>query len=250
MESSIRPGLYRDLDDWGYSLLTPDEKSDPSQLLMELTRSDEVRLLEGFPVVLSAWLSSEEGSALSTKLVEMENGLASAGEKKRFRLLVAATWQLLLSQPELEEKRSLLRDYLKLQDPNLMAEVRAAFAEGRPLNVGRVKLSPERLQTTFGNYVVANRMGKQERLDQQIGRAREIAFNESLSELFSQRQTEIVRKILARQPLTKTEREYFSRVIKKRLAAIANVDLQTLAASMLGRPDAFIRSELRIDEEK
>ena len=250
MESSIRPGFYRDLDEWGYSLFTPDEKSDPAQLLMELTRSDEVRLLEGFPVVLSAWLSSEEGSALPAKLANTENGLTSAGEKKRFRLLVAATWQLLASQPELEKKRSVLRDYLNSHDPNLMTETRTAFAEERPLNVGRVKLSPERLQTSFGNYVLAKRLEKQEKLEQQIGRAREIAFNESLSELFSQRQTEIIRKILARQTLTKTEREYFSRVIKKRLAAIANADLQTLAASMLGRPDAFIRSEFKIEDEK
>jgi hypothetical protein len=48
--------------------------------------------------------------------------------------------------------------------------------------------------------------------------------------LFSEKQKELVFKKLRGQHLTKTEREYYSRVVKKKLAAIADREIQELAA--------------------
>lgn len=48
--------------------------------------------------------------------------------------------------------------------------------------------------------------------------------------LFSEKQKELVFKKLRGQHLTKTEREYYSRVVKKKLAAIADGEMQELAA--------------------
>jgi hypothetical protein len=42
----------------------------------------------------------------------------------------------------------------------------------------------------------------------------------------------LVLKKLSGQHLTKTEREYYSRVVKKKLAAISNSEIQELAASL------------------
>jgi hypothetical protein len=50
--------------------------------------------------------------------------------------------------------------------------------------------------------------------------------------LFSAKQKELVFKKLRGQHLTKTEREYYSRVVKKKLAAIADSEIQELAASL------------------
>jgi hypothetical protein len=52
--------------------------------------------------------------------------------------------------------------------------------------------------------------------------------------LFSEKQKELVFKKLRGQHLTKTEREYYSRVVKKKLAAIADGEMQELAA-VLGK---------------
>jgi hypothetical protein len=54
-----------------------------------------------------------------------------------------------------------------------------------------------------------------------------------LFELFSAKQVEIIEKLLHNDPLSKTEREYYSRVIKKRLKALANPDVQSIASSLL-----------------
>lgn len=50
--------------------------------------------------------------------------------------------------------------------------------------------------------------------------------------LFSAKQKELVLKKLRGQHLTKTEREYYSRVVKKKLAAIGDSEMQELAASL------------------
>jgi hypothetical protein len=155
----------------------------------------------------------------------------------------------MLTLPNGDEQREPLKKYLEARDKKVLSEVRAAFAAGNQLNAGRIRLNPERLQNTFNNCVIAGLKEKQERLSEQIEKVREIAFKKALAELFSARQIEIVRKILARQILSKTEREYYSRVTKKRLAAIANGDLQTLSASILGRPETFIRTPFKTDGE-
>jgi hypothetical protein len=53
--------------------------------------------------------------------------------------------------------------------------------------------------------------------------------------LFSEKQKELVFKRLQGQSMTKTEREYYSRVVKKKLAAIADPEMQEVAA-LLGGP--------------
>jgi hypothetical protein len=50
--------------------------------------------------------------------------------------------------------------------------------------------------------------------------------------LFSKKQKELVFKKLEGQHLTKTEREYYSRVVKKKLAAIAAPEMQELAMAL------------------
>jgi hypothetical protein len=52
--------------------------------------------------------------------------------------------------------------------------------------------------------------------------------------LFSEKQKELVFKKLRGQHMTKTEREYYSRVVKKKLAAIADREMQELAV-LLGK---------------
>lgn len=55
-----------------------------------------------------------------------------------------------------------------------------------------------------------------------------------LSRLFSPKQKELILKKLNNQPMTKTEREYFSRTSKKKLGAILNETVQEIARR-LGR---------------
>lgn len=57
-------------------------------------------------------------------------------------------------------------------------------------------------------------------------------LSELMDHLFSEKQKELVFKKARGLHLTKTEREYYSRVVKKKLAAIADAEMQGLAASL------------------
>jgi hypothetical protein len=59
-------------------------------------------------------------------------------------------------------------------------------------------------------------------------------LSELMDHLFSEKQKELVFKKARGLHLTKTEREYFSRVVKKKLCAIADGEVQGLAAMLCG----------------
>jgi hypothetical protein len=71
--------------------------------------------------------------------------------------------------------------------------------------------------------------------------------------LFSDKQKELVHKRLKGHHLTKTEREYYSRVVKKKLAAIADPETQELAGLLVpagGRPPGRPRPEKPLPRRK
>jgi len=51
--------------------------------------------------------------------------------------------------------------------------------------------------------------------------------------MFSPKQKELFKKRLEGLPLTKTEQEYYSRSVKKKVVALANADLHGLARKLL-----------------
>jgi hypothetical protein len=66
----------------------------------------------------------------------------------------------------------------------------------------------------------------------EVLRAGSAHVDAQLDRLFSEKQKELVFKKLKKQHLTKTEREYYSRVVKKKLAAIAAPEIQELASAL------------------
>jgi len=54
-----------------------------------------------------------------------------------------------------------------------------------------------------------------------------------MDRIFSPRQKELVFKKLRREPFTKTEREYYSRVVRKKLEAIASEEVVQIARTLI-----------------
>jgi hypothetical protein len=55
----------------------------------------------------------------------------------------------------------------------------------------------------------------------------------AMSQVFSPKQKELFLKKLKGNILTKTEKEYFSRAVKKKVLALANADLHRLSRKLL-----------------
>jgi hypothetical protein len=61
----------------------------------------------------------------------------------------------------------------------------------------------------------------------------EFSLEFALSQVFSPKQKELFRKKLEGLPLTKTEQEYYSRTVKKKVVALANSELHSLSKKLL-----------------
>lgn len=230
MERLEKELLMRDLDKYGYSLVQTGE-ANTEDALTRMLHSNDGRVLEGLPVVLTNVLMWEHEFKFET----FEKTLPPA-HQRRFRTLAAITYFFLLWVPESEEAKSRLRSYLHKREPALLENVQHELNAGGTFNMGGgVKLDAQRLQNTYKNYVVAQLVHTEENLAKKLDEQRQATFLEALSTLFTERQRDLLFKLLNKASLSKTEREYYSRTVKPRLRALRNADLQSLASTLLGQ---------------
>ena len=111
----------------------------------------------------------------------------------------------------------------------LYEEFIKAFRSKKDINLIDTVLSSERTINTFKNYF---RRAEIDLLDYS-DRQDEFELEHAMSQLFSKKQKELFLKKLKGERLTKTEREYYSRVVKKKVLALANSDLHKLAARLI-----------------
>lgn len=228
MESLDKELLLRDAERFGYQLMRPGV--DPGDVLHRMLLSQETRILEGIPVVLTNILFDNSEFDLKGLEKELPNAL-----QKRFRIFCALTYLFLFWVPDGESPRHILQNYLKEREPSIIENITEKFRNQHKIVVGGgIVLDEARLEKTYKNYVVSQFMATQENFSRKLEEQREAMLRDSMRELFTDKQKDLIEKMLHRQELSKTDREYYSRVIKPRLKALRNQDLQTMAATLLG----------------
>ena len=219
------------LGKYGYPLMKPALTSQPEEVLEALLEQDETRLVEGFPVVLAHALEEKDLLAWENPKWNPKRELSEKSQNRLACLLVLS--RLLFEQFGLEKR--FLKRTLKLQnkmkmDPVFVDKLRDDFEKSHSVPVQKMTLSIERLKNHFTNYVVHSP-------EREEGQKKKHALELELllSELFTARQKELLQKRLDNKPFTKTEREYFYRVVKKRLKALASDELHQMACGLLLR---------------
>jgi len=91
-------------------------------------------------------------------------------------------------------------------------------------------MSSQRLKKTFNDYFYGR---QQSNLRELLLLKDEFGLEYALSQVFTSKQKELFFKKVRNEKLTKTEKEYFSRVVKKKVAALANAELHRLARKLL-----------------
>ena len=114
---------------------------------------------------------------------------------------------------------------------NVLAELRTAVEHNQALALNPGSLDLERVKKTFLRYYM--RASEVQASDTKANLREEFRREFYLSQFFAPKQRDLVEKKLRGEPLTKTEREYFSRVVKKKLLALADPDLHRLAQKAL-----------------
>lgn len=217
--------LLSALSQYGYSLLQPDQMADPNELLANLAKNADPRLLEGFPVVLANAIEKHRDKV---DLAAAEHLLPDESSRERFHKLTALSLYL-FNVFGLESLRT--PEYAREWRDKLLTELRNAVEHNQPLALHPGNLDLERVKKIFRRYYM--RASEVQASDTKANLREEFRREFYLSLFFAPKQRDLLQKKLRGEPLTKTEREYFSRVVKKKLLALADPDLHRLAQKAL-----------------
>ena len=222
-----REDLVFNLSRLGYSLVTPDVQElgeeQVVELLAELVDSKDLRLIEGFPVVLAN--CAQRG-------MDLDFAALLAKHKPRSRKRQALEKLLLLSSDLLTQEG--------LAKPEGLEEVKKSFKTkygdllaNDVVTLGaKTSLSTDRLRNTLRRYSANLEASRSRRKKEKDKQRRSFQLSYYLSILFSPKQKELVLKKLNGEPLNKTEQEYFSRTVKKKLEALVNPEVKKVAAAL------------------
>ena len=219
-----RNDLVKRLGDLGFPLMEATEESDANLTLADLVKSRDLRLWEGFPAVLA--FSAERGMFDYEKT---ESRFTSSFDKLHFGLLVALSLALYKTLDVKFPWADKLYASLNKKGHRQFDGYLNAFRSGEDLHVQQRLMSSQRLKTTFNNYF----LNKQSSLRDLLSTKEELGLEQALSQVFSPKQKELFFKKLKSEKLTKTEKEYFSRAVKKKVLALANTQLHQLSQRLL-----------------
>ncbi len=230
MKNKNKAQLLDQLAQYGYELYVPGTPaSAPEKVLEALLKQDDSRLLEGFPVVLANALSRKNVLAWENNKWRPGEAFSSKMEE-RWVVLMAVSYLLFrLFGMEKSCQDRVLKLLKKDRRGGAVLETTENSFSGEKIKADGLYLFPERLKNSFRNYVV-HQSDSGEELEAQKNA---LAYELRLSALFTARQKELLTKRLAGKPMTKTEKEYYSRVVKKRLSALADPRLHQMARALV-----------------
>ena len=222
-----REELITALGELGYRLFTPEKDKMSSKkifdILDELSRSEDKRLIEAFPVVLAN--SAHRGIKLDIRNL-LSRYERETQRKSDIEKLILASSDLLaiegLDKPDWPDDAM---DPLRIKYGDLL--------KGKTLSLsGDRSVSTDRLRNTLKRYALDLEKSESARQKDKRSQLRSFQLNLHLSTLFPPKQKELLLKKLKGEPLSKTEKEYFSRVVKKKLEALANTELRKIAIAL------------------
>ena len=215
--------FMNNLSGLGFKLMEPESAVDANLTMARLVKSRDLRLWEGFPVVLA---NSSEKNHFS---YDRTSQYLKPADRVYFKLLVAmslALYQALGLKFAWAEK---LHQMLTSELRSKLDQFRNALTANRDLKLKDYSMSSPRLKNTFNRYL----QNSESNLNDLMALKSEAGLEYALSQLFSAGQKELFLKKLQGAKLTKTETEYFSRVVKKKVLALANPELHNLARKLL-----------------
>lgn len=215
--------LLENLSRLGLPMMEPGEGFDANQTLAEVVQSRDTRLWEGFPVLLANAAKDYrfDAAKVMDKLVD--------DEKVNFN------WLLLLSLALYENYHlsffwaNEIKSKFHASEKTQLKQLRTFISHNESFTWHNNRFSPERLKGMFELYFEKDA----EKNKQKADKHEELSLEYALSQVFSPKQKELFKKKLDGLVLTKTEKEYYSRSVKRKVAALANSQLHRLAQKLM-----------------
>lgn len=220
----VNKKLFENLDRLGFSLMEPKEDFNANKTLAEVVKSKDTRLWEAFPVLLAN--AAQEYSFDNDQVLK---NLRKREDQENFQNLLLLSLALYQYYHLSFVWSNQLKKQLSDQDAVRLQKFRNNIAHGDLFYVGKKRFLPDRLFEIFNNYFEKDA----EKTKQLKEKYEDLSLEYALSQLFSPKQKELFKKKLKGEPLNKTEREYYSRAVKKKVSALANPDLHRLAQKLM-----------------
>ena len=207
----------------GYRLFTKENERVNSgkvlDVLDELSGSEDSRLIEAYPVVLAN--CAHRGIKLDISGLLSRHGQRSHSRSNLEKLILASCD--LLAEEGLDQPEG-IEDILKTLRPKY-----GDLLKGEVVDLGTHRsVSTERLRRTLRRYAIDLERHESAREKDRRKQLRSFQLELHLSTLFPPKQKELILKKLKGDPLSKTEKEYYSRVVKKKLHSLANKELRKI----------------------
>lgn len=220
----VNKGLLKKLKKLGYPLFETEEAQDANATLAEVVQSKDLRLWEGFPVVLA---NSAEKGLFDYEMVKRH--LKKSFDRLNLMSLLVMSVALYKA---LNIKFSWADKFYKSLNGKARKEFNSLLRKlknNQDFKVAGIEMSGQRLKTTFNNY--HSQISSD--LNEILSVKEELGLEYALSQVFSPKQKELFLKKLKGEKLSKTEKEYFSRAVKKKVLALANPELHHLSRRLL-----------------
>lgn len=217
--------LLSSLSKLGFPMFEPDDTIDVDQTIAAVVKSHDTRLWEGFPVLLA---TAAENYQFSPEQVEKQ--LKGKKEKDLLHQLVMVSGTLFSFYHLSFSWWNKLKKDLSAEDKALVRKWKKDLADNKSIMLNDTGLDPERLKGLFELYF-EKKVEKERRRKEKY---EDFSLEFALSQVFSPKQKELFKKRLEGLPLTKTEQEYYSRTVKKKVTALANSELHSLSKKILG----------------
>jgi hypothetical protein len=216
--------LLERLSRLGLPLMETSEEFDVNQTLADVVKNRDTRLWEGFPVLL---VNAARDYRFDYKSI-LDN-LSGNEEKEDFHSLLLLSLALYETYHLSFYWTKQLKEKLSDRDTSQLKQLINSLAHNDLLSFAGRDFQVERLKGLFDLYFEKDAEKNRQRKDTYD----ELSLEYALSQLFSPKQKELFRKKLDGMPLTKTEKEYYSRAVKKKVAALANAELHRLARMLM-----------------
>jgi hypothetical protein len=216
--------LLSSLSRLGFPMFEPVEQLDVNETLAEVVKSDDTRLWEGFPVLLA---NAAETYQFAPDVVEQH--LESQVQKDHFRRLMLFSGALFSLYHLSFTWWNTLKKSLSEQEKGLVRAWKKDLARDHAVEWDDTALDSERVKGLFELYFEKKAETDKRRQEKHA----EFSLEYALSQVFSPKQKELFKKKLEGLPLTKTEKEYYSRTVKKKVVALANDELHSLSKKLL-----------------
>jgi len=216
--------LYNSLSKLGFPMFEPNEDPDTNETLAEVVKSNDTRLWEGFPVLLA---NAAENYQFS--LGQVLQQLDTEEQKQVFHQLVLLSASVYsMYHLSFSWFNKLKKDFSD-RDKKRIKTWRNNLVHRQELQEGDDQFDSERVTGLFELYFEQ----KVEKERKRKEKFQEFSMEYALSQIFSPKQKELFKKKLEGNPLSKTEQEYYSRTVKKKVVALANSELHALSRKLL-----------------